>query len=63
VSVVPSEDGNPRLIVIEGKPGRTGQVCLLDGMGLDAEDIDPQEDDGKMWVPVTAQSLKMDVAG
>jgi len=28
----------------------------------DAEDIDLQEDDGKMWVPVTAQTLKIDMA-
>jgi len=28
----------------------------------DAEDIDLQEDDGKMWVPVTAQTLNRDMA-
>ena len=25
----------------------------------DAEEIDPQEDNGKMWVPVTPQPLKV----
>jgi len=25
----------------------------------DAEDIDPQEDDGKMWVPVTPGTLNV----
>jgi len=28
----------------------------------DADDIDPDDDDGKLWVPVTAQTLKIGLA-
>jgi len=35
-----------------------GRASLM-AWDWDAEDIDPQEDDGKMWVPVTPGTLNV----
>jgi len=59
VSSVPITDGKPRLIEIKKETWRTGGRASLMAWDWDAEDIDPQEDDGKMWVPVTLERLNV----